>query len=417
MNEETILVANGEDRAITVSELNTYIKNLIDGDLFLNRVVVKGELSNFTNHRTGHFYFSVKDEGSLIRAVMFRSAASKVKFTPEDGMKVILKGTVSAFVRDGQYQLYVTSMEPDGMGALHLAFEQMKKKLAAEGLFREERKKPLPKIPSSIGVITSPTGAAIRDIIHVLNRRFPYAKVYIYPALVQGSDAPPTLCRGLDFFNEHGGVDVIIIGRGGGSMEDLWAFNDETLARRIAASRIPVISAVGHEVDFTIADFVADRRAPTPSAAAEIAVPETHELMHKINNIVGRTQLLLSRSVERRREAVKLLSERRIFTQPERAFDEKRLRVTLLHDAAQRSLETRLLNAKAALSTQGAKLNALSPLSVFSRGYALAEDGNGNILKSESQVQAGDSIRVRLRDGALRATVQSVERKTYERNE
>ena len=412
MNEETILVANGEDRAITVSELNTYIKNLIDGDVFLNRVVVKGELSNFTNHRTGHFYFSVKDEGSLIRAVMFRSAASKVKFTPEDGMKVILKGTVSAFVRDGQYQLYVTSMEPDGMGALHLAFEQMKKKLAAEGLFREDRKKPLPKIPSSIGVITSPTGAAIRDIIHVLNRRFPYAKVYIFPALVQGSDAPPTLCRGLDFFNEHGGVDVIIIGRGGGSMEDLWAFNDETLARRIAASRIPVISAVGHEVDFTIADFVADKRAPTPSAAAEIAVPETHELMHKINNIVGRTQLLLSRTVERRREAVKLLSERRIFTQPERAFDERRLRVTALHDTAQRLLETKLLNAKAALSTQGAKLNALSPLSVFSRGYALAEDENGKILKSGSQVQSGDNIRVRLKDAAIRATVHSVERKT-----
>lgn len=414
MNEETILVANGEDRAITVSELNTYIKNLIDGDLFLNRVVVKGELSNFTNHRTGHFYFSVKDEGSLIRAVMFRSAASKVKFTPEDGMKVILKGTVSAFVRDGQYQLYVTSMEPDGMGALHLAFEQMKKKLAAEGLFREDRKKQLPKIPSSIGVITSPTGAAIRDIIHVLNRRFPYARVYIFPALVQGSDAPPTLCRGLDFFNEHGGIDVIIIGRGGGSMEDLWAFNDETLARKIAASRIPVISAVGHEVDFTIADFVADRRAPTPSAAAEIAVPETHELMHKINNIVGRTQLLLSRTVERRREAVKLLSERRIFTQPERAFDERRLRVTALHDTAQRLLETKLLNAKAALSTQGAKLNALSPLSVFSRGYALAEDENGKILKSESQVQAGDNIRVRLKDGAIRATVYSVERKPHD---
>ncbi len=414
MNEESILVANGEERAITVSELNSYIKSLIDGDLFLNRVVVKGELSNFTNHRTGHFYFSVKDEGSLIRAVMFRSAASKVKFTPEDGMKVILRGTVSAFVRDGQYQLYVTSMEPDGIGALHLAFEQMKKKLAAEGLFREDRKKPLPKIPSAIGVITSPTGAAIRDIIHVLNRRFPYAKVYIFPALVQGNDAPPSLCRGLDFFNQHGGVDVIILGRGGGSMEDLWAFNDETLARKIAASRIPVISAVGHEVDFTIADFVADRRAPTPSAAAEIAVPETHELMHKINNIVGRTQLLLSRTVERRREAVKLLSERRIFTMPERAFDEKRLRVTALHDTACRAFETKLMNAKAMLSTQGAKLHALSPLSVFSRGYALAEDHSGHILKSHTQVNEGDNIRIRLRDGALTATVQSVERETHE---
>ena len=401
-----------EEKAITVTELNTYIKNLFDSDLFLNRVAVKGEISNFTNHRSGHFYFSVKDENSLIRAVMFRSAAAKVKFVPEDGMKVIVHGTVSSFVRDGQYQLYVTSMEPDGLGSLYLQFEQLKKKLSAEGLFDESKKKPLPKIPSAVGVITSPTGAAVRDIIQILGRRFPYASVYLYPALVQGSEAPASLIRGLEFFNQHGGVDVIIIGRGGGSMEDLWAFNDEKLARTVAASRLPVISAVGHEIDFTICDFVADKRAPTPSAAAELAVPETHELMHKISNITGRTQLLLSRMLEIRRKTVKMLAERRIFTQPERAFDERRMTVASLGDAVQRTMEKKLTAANATLSALGGKLHVLSPLSVFNRGYSLAENDDRQIIRSVEQVKNGDAVSVRLSDGVLYTTVERTEKRS-----
>ena len=400
----------GGERAVTVTELNTYVKNLFDSDHFLNRVSVKGEISNFTNHRSGHLYFSLKDEGGLVRSVMFRSAASKLAFVPEDGMKVIAKGTVSSFVRDGQYQLYVTSMEPDGIGTLYLKFEQLKKKLQAEGLFDESRKKPIPKIPTAIGVITSPTGAAIRDIIQILGRRFPFARVYLYPALVQGPDAPESLCKGIRFFEKHGGVDTVIIGRGGGSMEDLWAFNDETLARVIAACRLPVISAVGHEVDFTICDFVADKRAPTPSAAAELAVPETAELMHKIDNIVGRTQLLLSRSIERRRQTVRLLSERRIFTQPERMLDDRRMALDAISDALTRNTEQKLASSRSRMELLAGRINALSPLAVFMRGYAMAEAESGKIVSSVTEVSNGDPLRVRLKDGYLRTTVNSTEK-------
>lgn len=399
----------GGERSITVTELNTYVKGLFDNDLFLNRVSVKGEISNFTNHRSGHLYFSLKDEGGLIRSVMFRSAASRLAFVPEDGMKVIAKGTVSAFVRDGQYQLYVTSMEPDGVGALYLKFEQLKKKLAAEGLFDESRKKPIPKIPSAIGVITSPTGAAIRDIVQILGRRFPFARVYLYPALVQGPDAPASLIAGLRFFEKRGGVDTLIIGRGGGSMEDLWAFNDEALARTVAASRLPVISAVGHEVDFTICDFVADKRAPTPSAAAELAVPETGELMHKFDNIVGRTQLLLSRAIERQRQTVRLLSERRIFAEPERMLDEKRMTLDKTSDTMVNLISRRIDASRAKMEAYAGKVNALSPLQVFSRGYAMAENGAGDVLSSVHDVSAGDALRVRLKDGYLHTTVNSTE--------
>ena len=265
--------------ALTVTQLNEYIKGILDHDPRLTDVYLRGEISNFKNHySTGHYYFTLKDEGGMIRAIMFRSSAVKLAFLPEDGMKVVAHGRISAFVRDGQYQIYCDSMEPDGIGALYIAYEQLKRKLEAEGLFDPSRKKPLPKIPSRVGIITSATGAAIRDMINVCGRRFPFAELVLYPSLVQGPDAPAQLIDGVRYFNEKQSVDVIIIGRGGGSIEDLWAFNNEDLAREIAASAIPVISAVGHETDFTICDFVADRRAPTPSAAAELAVPETEEL-------------------------------------------------------------------------------------------------------------------------------------------
>ena len=235
-----------EKRVISVSELNEYVKMLIDNDEILAHVCVRGEISNFTNHRTGHFYMTLKDEGSLIKAVMFRGYASKLKFLPENGMKVLVSGRVSAFVRDGQYQIYIENMEPDGVGALYIAYEQLKRKLTAEGLFDRSKKKPLPKIPTRIGIITSPTGAAVRDIINILGRRFPLCRPVLYPSLVQGESAPANIIAGIDYFNEHKNVDVLIVGRGGGSLEDLWAFNDEALCRRVAASEIPIISAVGH---------------------------------------------------------------------------------------------------------------------------------------------------------------------------
>jgi len=272
-----------QKNALTVTQLNEYIKMMFDSQPTLNRLLVRGEISNFVNHRSGHFYFTLKDENSLIRAVMFKSAAMKLNFQPENGMRVIARGKVSVFPRDGQYQLYADDMELDGIGGLYVAFEQLKNKLAAEGLFDESRKRPLPRFPSKIGIITSPTGAAIRDMINVTGRRYPMAEITIYPALVQGSDAPRSLAAGIRYFNNADKrPDVIIIGRGGGSIEDLWAFNNEQLARFIANSEIPVISAVGHETDFTICDFVADRRAPTPSAAAELAVPDSYELHTRI---------------------------------------------------------------------------------------------------------------------------------------
>lgn len=280
-----IMAEKSPDRfpgALTVTQLNEYIKRLIDTTPQLSDVYVKGEISNFKNHySTGHFYFTLKDEGGQLRSVMFKSFASKLRFMPEDGMKVTAHGRISSYVRDGGYQLYCDMIEPEGVGSLYVAYEQLKKKLEYEGLFDASRKKPLPKIPSKVGIITSATGAAIRDMINVCGRRFPFATLVLYPALVQGPEAPAQLISGMNYFNAAKNVDVIIIGRGGGSIEDLWAFNDENLARTVAASAIPVISAVGHETDFTICDFVADRRAPTPSAAAELAVPDTAELKEK----------------------------------------------------------------------------------------------------------------------------------------
>ena len=264
------MLRDRSDSVMTVSELNNFIKSMFDSNRLLSSVYVKGEISNFVSHRSGHFYFSLKDADGQIKAVMFRSSALKLKFIPENGMKVTVFGSISVFSRDGVYQMYATSMQPDGIGALYLAYEQLKAKLTDEGLFRDDHKKLLPQYPSKIGVITSPTGAAVRDIINVLGRRYPLATVYIYPALVQGDGAARTLIDGVDYFDAAGLVDTIIIGRGGGSIEDLWEFNNEELARRIYACSIPVISAVGHETDFTICDFVADLRAPTPSAAGDL---------------------------------------------------------------------------------------------------------------------------------------------------
>ena len=398
-----------ERRIITVSELNEYIKMVLEHDELLMRIFVKGEISNFTNHyKTGHFYFSLKDEGGTVRAVMFRGSAARLKFMPENGMRVIVGGRVGVFPRDGQYQIYAETMEPDGIGALYIAYEQLKKKLEAEGLFDASKKKPLPKIPTRIGVITSPTGAAIRDIIHILGRRFPLARVILYPALVQGEGAAPDLVRGLDYFNQMGNVDVIIIGRGGGSLEDLWAFNDETLARHVAASRIPVISAVGHETDFTLCDFAASRRAPTPSAAAEIAVPETGELARKLANVTSRIELLLEGRLKLYRERLTRAAGARVLKDPIYLIDDKRLALGMEERALFDRMGAVLTAKRADFEKDTAKLHALSPLAVLSRGYGAVFDAGGKVIRNAAEARPGERLSVMLSDGRIYTTVDEI---------
>lgn len=394
-----------ERQVFTVTALNEYIKMKLETDEALMRVFIRGEISNFTNHKSGHFYFTVKDETSRIAAVMFRSSASKLAFIPENGMKVIVGGRVSAYVRDGQYQIYVDTLEPDGVGALYIAYEQLKAKLGAEGLFDETKKKPLPRYPMRIGVITSPTGAAIRDIINILGRRFPIAEVVLYPSLVQGESAAPQLIEGLRYFNEKKNVNVIIIGRGGGSLEDLWAFNSEALVREVAASELPVISAVGHEIDFTLCDFAADRRAPTPSAAAELAVPERYELKRKLGNVTARLELLEGKKLELLRSTLERMKKSRALTDPRNFIDDKRMALGIAEDKLYNRITFLLERKKSALAGKTAKLDAMNPLSVLSRGYGAAFASDGTVIRSAAQVEKGSDISLMLSDGTVRATV------------
>ena len=397
-------------QAITVTQLNEYIKTKLESDPMLNRVLVKGEISNFVNHyKTGHFYLSLKDEGGLIRAVMFRMNASKLRFVPENGMKVICEGRVSSYVKDGSVQLYISDMEPDGIGALYIAFEQLKKKLEAEGLFDPAYKKPLPKYPRRVGIITAATGAAIRDMINVSGRRFPLAELVLYPSLVQGDGAPAQLIRGLEVFNTSCPVDVIILGRGGGSLEDLWAFNDENLARAIFASRIPVISAVGHETDFSISDFVADLRAPTPSAAAELAMPEAGEVKRKLHNVIDRMSLVTENRIKNLRRSLETLASCPQMQSQMRLIDDRRMAILNL-DREMENLMSRLLDRKKSSLLQGAaKLDALSPLAVMSRGYSALFNEKGETINKNEQIKAGDRVKVRLSDGTAKAEILEVE--------
>ena len=404
-----------DDRAIlSVGQVNSFIKQIIESNRILSSIYIRGEISNFTNHyRTGHFYFSLKDENGVIAAVMFKSAAEKLKFLPADGMKVIVHGRVSAFVKSGQYQIYVDHIEPDGVGGLYIAFEQLKNKLAAEGLFDPEIKKPLPKLPNRIGIITSPTGAAVRDMINITKRRFPLAELILYPALVQGEGAAAQLTAGVRFFNSQIGkrasVDVIIIGRGGGSMEDLWAFNDETLARTVASSLIPVISAVGHETDFTICDFAADMRAPTPSAAAELAVPDSFELGRKINNITSHMELALTKKIKVCREELSDLSSSRALTSPQSFIDDKRMALDSLSKELESSLKLGIAAKRSDFAALTASLEALNPMSVISRGYAAVFIGN-KVVKSVDQLDKGERFTLRLSDGSVRGEVMEIDR-------
>ena len=388
----------------SVSDLNEYIKSIFENNRTLTSVSVRGEISNFVNHRSGHLYFSLKDADGQIRAVMFRSRATTLKFIPESGMKVIIHGSVTVYPRDGSYQIYVSSMQPDGIGALYLAYEQMKARLAEEGLFDEEHKLPIPTIPHRIGVITSPTGAAVRDIINVTGRRFPLADVFVYPALVQGEGAEDSLIRALDYLDKSGLCDVIIIGRGGGSIEDLWAFNSERLARRIYEATTPVISAVGHETDFTICDFVADMRAPTPSAAAELAVPDRRELMMRLDSYDDRLTLALFAKLDRARERLEYMKSVSAKYTVKNLVAVRREEVLRLGEKAALLINSRLDKARDRLAAEAGRANALSPLSILSRGYSVTER-EGRVVSSVDQLNAGDTVELILSDGRVGATV------------
>lgn len=389
---------------------------LMDSNPILKSVWIKGEISNFKNHySTGHFYFSLKDDGAIVRAVMFRSYAQNVQFVPRDGMKVLIHGRVSAFVRDGQYQIYADEIVPDGIGSLYLAFEQLKRRLAEQGLFDEARKKPLPRYPERIGIVTSPTGAAIRDMLNILGRRFPCAKILIYPAQVQGAEAPPQLIRGIRYFNQARAADVIIVGRGGGSAEDLWAFNDERLALCIAESEIPIISAVGHESDFTICDFVADRRAPTPSAAAELAVPDRFELEKSMRTVVNKMGSTVLQKIQHEKSNLKYWRESGVLSSAAPLVNEKRMSLLYLARQMDTDINNTVRLCGTNLSSVVARLEALNPLSVLARGYSVTSDSEGNAVRSVVSVKANDEISVRLKDGKINAIVKSTskERKKH----
>lgn len=389
--------------ALTVTQVNTLVHDVFAATDIFSGIAVRGEISNLVKHRSGHFYFSLKDEGSQLRALMFRTEASRLPFSPENGMNVIMYGTLGSYVKDGSYRFVAYRMEPDGIGALHMAFEQLKRKLASEGLFDAERKKAIPKIPSAVGIVTSPTGAAVRDLIHVLGRRFPFAKTVLFPALVQGDGAAESLIKGIDVFEERNDVDVIIIGRGGGSAEDLWAFNDEKLARRIATAHIPIISAVGHETDFTICDFVADLRAPTPSAAAELAVPEITVLKRQFGNVLDKMYSLCAGQTERYRKALLSLQTRRVMTDPEASFRYAKQELSYRKDSLVRSFEGLLKTYRMRFEKGASSLDALSPLHTLSRGYSVASK-NGELLKSTKDIAVGEAFSLRLQDGTICAT-------------
>lgn len=394
---------------LSVSQLNRYIKMNFDADENLANIFISGEISNFTNHyRTGHLYFTLKDDSAAVRAVMFNSSAKRLKFMPEDGMKVIARGRVSVYEASGQYQLYVDDMQPDGVGALNLAYEQLKEKLQKEGLFSELHKKPLPPYPEKVGVITSPTGAAVRDIINVLGRRFPYAEIVFCPVLVQGEGAHLQLTDAVNLFNSERAADVIIIGRGGGSIEDLWEFNDEGLARAVYNSDIPVISAVGHETDFTICDFVADMRAPTPSAAAELAVPDANELQYALSALNNRMFLNVSSGIADRRSRLEYLTSKGALKSPDEMLSNRSQRLDTAFSKMLSSYENRIGGKKVEFISAATALSKLDPMSVLMRGFAFVSDKNGKNVYSSQALAKGDKINVRFHDGSAACEVKEI---------
>ena len=403
MNVEVLMNEN----LITVSELNERIKSLIDSDPVLMQVAVAGELSNYKVYPSGHHYFTLKDQQSSVRCVMFRSSASKLRFKPESGMGVTAVGRVSVYPRDGVYQLYCTELIPQGVGDLQLAFEQLKARLMAEGLFDRAHKKPIPRFPKRIAVITSGAGAAVRDIIRVLGARWPMAEVVVLPVRVQGAEAPPEIVGAIKYANRWKVGDLIITGRGGGSMEDLWAFNDERVARAIYESEIPVISAVGHEPDVTIADFVADLRAATPSNAAELAVPDGSDMAEQLAAADARMLAAANKRLRYLRGALDQLAGRRVLTEPGSYLDTKRLELDRAADRLAMAAERTVSAKKHVFLALAASLEAMSPLKVLSRGFSVATAADGSVVRSADQLREGDRIKLRLADGGAEAEITS----------
>ena len=393
---------------LTVSQLNRYVKSLLDGDFRLRDLFLRGEISNYTRHyRSGHLYFTLKEGGSAVKAVMFAGYAQELAFEPENGMAVILRCSVSLYERDGSYQIYVYEMQPDGRGALQVAFEQLYRKLQVQGLFDETNKKPIPRFAQRIGVVTSETGAALQDILNILSRRCPMAQVVLAPALVQGREAPDSLIAALQALDEWGKCDVIIMGRGGGSMEDLWCFNDERLVRQIVACHTPIISAVGHETDFTLCDYAADLRAPTPSAAAELASVKMEQLEERLEILADRTKRAAGHCLAQKEQQLQRLSLQLTHLTPERRLQEYAEKLQNLWNMIQSSEKSVIIKKQEALRLQSARLQALDPMARLAGGYSMVLK-DGRVLSSIQQAQEGDHLQVRLHDGTLRVLTEEV---------
>lgn len=406
-----------EQKILSISQINEYLGALIDRDPLLGKVAVCGEISNYKVYPSGHHYFTLKDENAALRCVMFRSSAVKLRFRPANGMKVIAMGRIAVYPRDGGYQLYCSAMTPEGIGDLYAAFEQLKVKLASQGLFEQAHKQPLPKYPGTIGIITSSAGAAIHDMLRILRKRYPLTQVRLLPVRVQGAEAPGEIAAAIRYANTYSLADLLIVGRGGGSIEDLWAFNDETVAHAIYDSRIPVISAVGHEPDVTISDFVADLRAATPSNAAELAVPDQEALRQQLDSISSAMATALQRQLKSARQHLQILSARPVLQSPQVYLDQRRN--TLL--TAQKHLilahQNYLGGRRQHFIALTAKMDALSPLKVLTRGYAMVQKADREVVRSAAQVDPGERITIRISDGRLNAVVDKIEEVSHEREE
>ena len=395
---------------LSISQLNEYIRGKLDVDPLLNQIAVRGEISNYKMYPSGHHYFSLKDESSVLKCVMFKGNAMRLRFRPENGMKVIAMGKVSVFPRDGAYQLYCSTLAMDGVGDLYATFEALKKKLAAEGLFDPSHKQPLPRYPGTIGIITSSAGAAVHDMLRILNKRYPLAQVKLLPVRVQGSEAPGEIAAAIGYANYYQLADLLIVGRGGGSIEDLWAFNDERVAYAIYESRIPIISAVGHEPDVTISDYVADLRAATPSNAAELAVPDMDALLQGLDAMSGSMAAALARQLKSARQRLDMLANRPSMQKPTGYLEQKEKALELLKNRLVSAQTQQLARERHRYVASVSKLDAMSPLKVLTRGYAFAQTEDGTVLKSVEQVEPGQQIAVSLSDGRLSATVMKKEK-------
>ena len=393
---------------LSITQINEYIRTMMDGDRLLCGVAVRGEISNYKVYPSGHHYFTLKDDGAALKCVMFRGNATKLRFRPDNGMQVVAMGKISVYPRDGAYQLYCTGLILDGVGDLYAAFEQLKTKLAAEGLFDPAHKKPIPQFPKTIGIVTSSAGAAVHDMLRILNKRFPLTKVRLLPVRVQGAEAPEEIAAAIGYANYHKLADLLIVGRGGGSIEDLWAFNDERVAYAIYRSEIPVISAVGHEPDVTISDFVADLRAATPSNAAELAVPDQDTLRQVLDTMSATMVTALQRQLKASQQRLKMLSESPALQSPQGYFEQRSKSVELLKNRMTAAQNAVLNRHNQRYLTLAAKLDALSPLKVLTRGYAMVQDASGEVVRSVRQTATGDAVEISLRDGTVSATVTQI---------